>query len=200
MPDENQPNRPTLTGSQPENHQRTVEKACPYCTDKLVVLDQSSNGIFQSGTLQCETCEECFLHVRRGNAFALIHLPDFLQKRGDDFGKRPLQDRGMSEHLVHAMVCDVWPSPATAVDFGLDTLDHYAAMQRAVKQGLTAYELDRVLGNGQAITQLVAFAAPDRQSRNIKFATAYDDLLMEPAEEEQPRTHQKHKTKYTLDF
>jgi hypothetical protein len=106
----------------------------------------------------------------------------------------------MSEHLIHAMVCDVWPSPATCVDFGLDTSDHYAAMQRAVKQGLTAYELDRILGNGQAITRLVAFASPDRQFRHIKFATAYDDLPMEPPDEDQPRNHRKQKTRHTLDF
>ena len=132
MPNDNAPDRSRSSDSPADNspsNQRAEQNACPYCTEMMVSIDMHRGREFQSKTLKCETCEECFLHVRRGDASTLIHLPDFLQRRGDDLEKRPLHDRGMSEHLVHAMVCDIWPSPATTVDFGLDSTDHYAAMQ-----------------------------------------------------------------------
>ncbi len=204
MPNDNAPDRPRSAASPPDNlpplsKQRAEQYACPYCTETMVSIGMHRSKQFQSQTLKCETCEECFLYVRRGNASTLIHLPDFLERRGDDLGKRPLYDRGMSEHLVHAMVCDIWPSPATTVDFGLDSTDHYAAMQRTVQEGITSYELDRVLGSGKAITQLVNFACSDRQSRLVSFSTAYDDLPMEPPTDDHPRHHRKQNTKYTLD-
>jgi hypothetical protein len=72
------------------------------------------------------------------------------------------------------MVRDEWPSRATCVDFGLNTQGHYAAMQDAVREGLTAYELDRVLGNGRAITTLVAFATHYHRPQAVQFSTSYD--------------------------
>jgi hypothetical protein len=206
MTNDNDPNRPRTADSPqgiiPASHFDLLAMEEPYCdacqSTPLTTIDKHASRHFISWTLKCETCGECFLLTWHGSEFTQISLPHFLERRGDEPGKRPLHDCSMSEHLIHAMVCDVWPSPATAVDFGLDTPDHYAAMQRAVKQGLTTYELDRVLGSGSAISRLVAFASPNRQGRCIKFLTAYDDMPMEPSEESQPRTSRKHKAKHTL--
>ncbi len=71
---------------------------------------------------------------------------------------------------------DVWPSPATIVDFGIDTARHLGALQNAVRFGFTAYELDRVMGDGSAITKLVN-ATPKQPYGFVEFRTVYDGLL-----------------------
>lgn len=173
---------------------------CPACGDVLNTVDAYLGDDFRSHTLRCETCGECYLHVRHGQRTALIHLQDFLERRGGAPEKRPLYERKMARALVTAMLSDDWPSPATCADFGLDTDDRYRAMQKAVKAGLTAYELDRVLGDGQAITQLITFAHNDSRHCRIQFSTPYDDLPTDPAQHDHPRPHRKLTTKQHPDI
>ena len=201
----NDPNQATTTSERSSQstslgEPRPAQQACRFCADAMAPLDAQTSHAFESRTLQCETCGECYLHVRRGNESVLVHLRDFLEKRGDAPEQRPLRDRTMAENLITAMVSDEWPSPATCMDFGLDSRHQYKAMQEAVREQLTAYELDRVLGDGKAITQLVAFARPDKQLCTVEFSTPWDDMPDEPPSADEPRMHRKLRTKPTLDL
>jgi hypothetical protein len=69
--------------------------------------------------------------------------------------------------LVQAIALDIRPSPATMCDFGIKTTAHLAALQET---RATAYDLDRVLGDGQAITQLVRMGAGNR-FKHVHFET-----------------------------
>ncbi|REJ90721.1 MAG: hypothetical protein DWQ35_16095 [Planctomycetota bacterium] len=102
-------------------------------------------------------------------------MADFHLKRGDGLHQRPLDDVSMASRLVESLVQDTWPSPATIVDFGIDTDRHLGALQHAVHQGCAIYDLDRVMGDGPAITQLVRAFAHYPYGR-IEFRTAYDEV------------------------
>ncbi len=178
-----------------------TQEPCPFCKETMASIDTHC-GITNivSQTLKCETCEECFLHVRHYSASAIIHLPFFLKRRGEAPEQRPLHDWTMAENVVMAMDFDKWPSAAACVDFGLSTPNHYAAMQQAMRKGLTSYELDRVLGNGKAITELVSFTQHGEHTPTIKFSTPYDELRNETTPAAQSPVHQKRKSKLTLGF
>jgi len=183
-----------------------AQTTCQFCDGHLAAID-AHRAQFSSRTVKCETCGECYLHVSRGGRSAEIHLCDFLSRRGDAPERRTLDDRAMAEGVIRAMVSDEWPSAAACTDFGLDTPEHYAAMQRAVSQGLTSYELDRVLGDGRAITTLVDFASRDKRLAAVQFSTPYDELYgaMEPDVNHEARQHEhghlsrKLNTKSSLD-
>ena len=190
----------SLPDKQPLDKRRTAQEHCPFCETSMASIDMHRGTTFESQTLKCDKCHECFLHVRHDDVSAIVHLPKFLERRGDAPEQRPLHDRTMAQNLVSAMVCDEWPSPATCVDFGLSTPDHYVAMQQAVREGLASYELDRVLGNGKAITQLVSFARHGEHSRSVEFSTPYDELQDETISQTRPSVRHKHGNKLTLDF
>jgi hypothetical protein len=103
-----------------------------------------------------------------------IPLVNFSIKRGPHPDQRPLDDLAMAEHLVECLFLDVWPSNATVFDFGIESSRHLGALQQAVYVGATAYDLDRVMGNGWAITELVR-AACCHPYRDVVFRTVYDE-------------------------
>ena len=74
-----------------------------------------------------------------------------------------------------SLALDELPSPAAVVDYGIDSLDHLGALQHAIATGVTVYDLDRVMGDGPAITRLVR-NVPDQPYPDISFSTAYDAL------------------------
>lgn len=184
----------------PAVDERPALQFCPFCNAEIAALDDNIGDELQSQTLKCERCGECHLHVRQGVRTAVIHLRQFLERRGGAPEQRPLHERTMAQNLVTAMLSDEWPTAATCMDFGLDSDDRYKAMQRAVKAGLTAYELDRVLGDGDAITELVAFALNSKRLHTIEFTTPYDDLPADPTDDEERRLQHKLATKSQLDF
>lgn len=59
---------------------------------------------------------------------------------------------------------------AATVDFGVDTVEHYAALQRAVRGGITVEQLSAALGDGPALTELVK----DHYPSEVVFVTSYD--------------------------
>src|SRR5262249_35072172 len=78
----------------------------------------------------------------------------YLGIRGDD--REPRTVRPLPEHLIEALVLDVWPSHAACVDFGIKTTAHLGALQYAVRSdGVTAEELDEALGYGEKLQRLV---------------------------------------------
>ena len=126
-------------------------------------------------TLKCSDCEHCSLLVSWAKPPRVIHLADFHLKRGDGRG-RPLADLSMASRLVQCLERDVWPSPATITDFGIDSAAHLGALQEAVRCGCTAYDLDRVLGDGPAISELVR-CVPEQFYGPVEFKTLFDGMF-----------------------
>lgn len=134
----------------------------------LIERDQRGHAL----TLACPICRRCWLLVLQPHFQAGIALRDFHRKRGDGPYQRPLDELSMATKLVEHLVLDTWPSGAAVIDWGIETGSHYGALQHAVRSGVTEYELDRVLGDGPAITRLVR-AVPE-QPYDVEFHTAWD--------------------------
>lgn len=109
-------------------------------------------------------------------------MRDFHLKRGDGPCQRPMNDLRMAQQLFECLIWDVWPSPTTIVDFGIDSSAHLAALQYAARSGITAYDLDRVLGDGPAITRLVR-SVPDQPDMSIQFQTLHDNVIWNGVED-----------------
>lgn len=146
---------------------------CPHCSQRIEpeVLDRSGH----SRTERCLECQACWLTFEHPAISMQIALRDFHLKRGVGFTRRPLSDLGMATRLVASLHDGHWPSPATVVDFGIDSRKHLGALGYAVRYGVTAYELDRVMGDGRAITKLVG-NMPYQPFKDIRFRTVYDDV------------------------
>lgn len=141
------------------------------CGGSFRLLDQGGN----SYTIQCGECNHCSLLISRSNRLHVIRLADFHLKRGAN-GYRSMADLTMAENLVRCLLDDEMPTPAITVDFGISSSCHLGALQNAVRLGVTAYELDRVMGDGPAITQLVN-SVPAQPYGLLEFETEWDDLL-----------------------
>ena len=139
------------------------------CEAPMTVLDASGT----SETLQCVACHRCYLVTNGASGQVSIALRDFHLRRGDGDEQRPLSDLAMAEQLVQDLRADRWPSSATVIDFGIGSPVHLGALQHAVACGVTAYELDRVLGDGAAITALVQ-SVLQQPYPEVTFDTAYD--------------------------
>ncbi|WP_437191146.1 hypothetical protein [Planctomicrobium sp. SH527] len=139
----------------------------------------------QSATLACSACGRCYLKSNLPEFGELIPLRDFHLKRGDGPGQRPTNDMRMAQQLFECLVWDVWPSPATIADFGIDSSRHLTALQYAARSGITAYDLDRVLGDGPAITRLVR-SVLDQSDRSVQFETLHDNVNWSDADDEAP--------------
>ena len=148
-----------------------------HCRGEQHVLD-----VFQhSQTVQCLDCQLCTLILGHPNFDHWIPLGDFDFKRGNRPGQRSLDDLTMAQHLVDCLFRDIWPSDATILDFGIESSRHLGALQYAVYAGATAYDLDRVLGIGWTITQLVR-AARNQPYGEIEFRTVYDEWMWDDDE------------------
>lgn len=83
--------------------------------------------------------------------------------------------RPVTESLIRSILLDLPPSPAALVDFGLDGPDvtaKYGALQYGFRaEAFDSCELDAALGNGPALTALVA-----RFGCTLIFATAWDAM------------------------
>jgi len=83
--------------------------------------------------------------------------------------------RPVTQQLYQALVLDTWPSPATVVDFGIESDRHYAALQHAVIQhDVTVEELDDAACDGPALTALIR---PGNPFHGLTFTTSWDDLM-----------------------
>ncbi len=138
------------------------------CGGKLRIMDVH----IRSMTGQCSDCGHCTLIVLQDTFELGIQLTDFHRKRGPAPDKRPFADLSLASRLCDCLIQDEWPSPATVVDFGIASPKHLGALQFAVRSGITAYDLDRVIGDGPAITALV-HGIPGQPYRDVKFETEY---------------------------
>jgi hypothetical protein len=140
------------------------------CGGPLRVLDRSGHSL----TATCLVCRHASLIIEPPRFPACIHLCDFHLKRGDVPQGRPYDDLVMATKLYEDLVFDRWPSSATELDFGIDSSDHLGALQFAVQSGVTPYDLDRVIADGPAITQLV-HSVPV-QPYPVVFKTIWDGI------------------------
>lgn len=83
--------------------------------------------------------------------------------------------RPVTQNVFDSLMMDIWPRPAAICDFGIDSDEHYAALQTAIREGATINELEEALGNGAKLTALVKKFGSD-----VQFQTAYDIMLPEP--------------------
>ena len=141
------------------------------CGGAFSILDSYES----SETVQCKSCQRCQLLIRRAQFELTIPLADFHLKRGNVEWQRPIEDLSMATQLHDCLTQDMWPNSATIVDFGIESRSHLGALQHAVRSGCTAYDLDRVMGDGAAITQL-ACGIPGQPYVHIVFKTVYDNV------------------------
>ncbi|RLI48953.1 MAG: hypothetical protein DRP09_21055 [Candidatus Thorarchaeota archaeon] len=80
--------------------------------------------------------------------------------------------RPMTKDCYDLLMMDLPLRMTMVVDFGVDTPEHYSALQRAVRAGATAEELDKALGKGKLLTALVKY----HTGIDIEFETTYDKL------------------------
>ena len=138
------------------------------CGEHLVLVDRY--GL--SATLRCTICQHATLVVDSSDFQLEIKLADFHLKRGDGEDQRPLSDFEMAHSLALSARHGTWPSAASCVDFGLASRLHYEAIRDSVMRGVTPYDLDRVLGDGPAITRLVHGSTGSHW--DLEFWTPYD--------------------------
>ncbi len=131
----------------------------------------------------CDNCKHYSLAIQCDEERHLISLADFHLKRGDGPGQRPLHDLEMAQQLIQCLVDDVWPSPATVTDYGIESARHLRALQQAVWCGCTVYELDRVMGDGRAITELVHGALGPTYG-SVDFRTAHEKVASHLSEQD----------------
>jgi hypothetical protein len=115
------------------------------------------------------------LIIKHPDFRVIVVLQDFCRKRGDAPRQRSLDDRQLADSLIDSLVMDQWPSAAVVVDFGIDSPDHLGALEHALNVGVTAYDFDRVLGDGRAITCLTR-SLPRQPYPHVRFVTAYDGM------------------------
>ena len=163
----------TTKSNQKENHMTTTHLC--QCNAELKTVDSRQYKEFSSITACCIQCGRYSL-ITGCDYRIVIPLRDFHLKRGDGPNLRPLSDMTMATRFVHDLMCDKWPTPAASTDFGITSLRHYRAFQIASLFGIFAYEADRIIGDGRAITKLVDFVL-DFPVRVIKFTTPYDDFF-----------------------
>ena len=79
-----------------------------------------------------------------------------------------------SKGLFDAIMMDIMPRASVTVDFGIDSKKHYEALYYPIRSGeIDLQDLERVVGDGPAITDLVR-KSKGNPHRNITFTTSYD--------------------------
>jgi hypothetical protein len=93
------------------------------------------------------------------------------------FAEQLAQARATTRGLVTAVLADTWPSVAAVTDFGLESQRHYEALYHPIRNGeMRPAVLDAAMGFGEALTEL-AWNAPSNPHKDIRFHTAWDDML-----------------------
>ena len=95
---------------------------------------------------------------------------------------KPKPVRDLTRSVYEAVRYDCWPSSAGRVDFGLRTTKHLAFLRHSIIWGgVTLQELDAVLANGEALTDLCRRAAPNSpHAKDTVFVTEWDLMGPDP--------------------
>ena len=85
----------------------------------------------------------------------------------------------ITKRLIDGIMRDMIPNTATCIDFGIDNSDPtriFGAYQWGLKhQTFTEEELDRALGNGPALTELVN-RGDNPYGKDLTIQTIWDDM------------------------
>lgn len=88
----------------------------------------------------------------------------------------------MARRLYECLICDLWPSNATCVDYGIVSSEHLGALQWAVRQdGVTAEQLAEANGHAEKLKALIG---PMNPYRGVEFRTPWDELRTSTEEPE----------------
>jgi hypothetical protein len=86
--------------------------------------------------------------------------------------------RDTTVELLNSVLGDERLSPAARLDFGISSIEHFQALAHVIRSGtVEAAQLDAVLGNGPAISKLVA-ESPDNPHQGLEFKTVWDDVFV----------------------
>lgn len=87
----------------------------------------------------------------------------------------------VTEALLDAIAFDEWPGAAAIADFGLVTPRHFEAVYHALKNDdVTPAQLDRAVGNGPVLTELMRGAEHNpHKGSGLVFTTPWDGLTPE---------------------
>ncbi len=84
--------------------------------------------------------------------------------------------RPLTRQLYDCLVLDIWPSPATCQDFGIETTEHLGALQWAARvDDVTLEQLEEALGYGEKLNALIS---PTNPYRGVSFHTAWDEIRL----------------------
>ena len=88
----------------------------------------------------------------------------------------PLPVREVARTVFECLLLDIWPTPAGINDFGLDSTEHYGALQYAVRyHDVTVEDLDDALGDGPGLTKLIR---EDNPYHGVTFTTTWDTIMV----------------------
>jgi hypothetical protein len=145
------------------------ESKCPLCGGEV----KQDDFFVYSRTVGCIQCDHRALIISSPTIRMIIQLVNFHTERGVGLNQRPLDDLSIAEELIDCLRTNRLPSIEAIVDFGIDSSCHFRALRMAHWVGCNAYDFDRVLGDGRAITQLIQ-ATPNQCCPDIRFFTVSD--------------------------
>lgn len=122
-----------------------------------------------SCTYACDNCSRGLLAITSPKMTLLIPLVIFAYRT--DVGPREQSD--IPDDLVSAVIANHWPSLNTVCQFAIKSERHLHSLQHAVLAGVTSYDLNRVMGDGPAITALIR-GIPGQPYPETVFSTYYD--------------------------
>lgn len=94
-----------------------------------------------------------------------------------DYLEDPLRDiRQTTKNLMESIWCYDPLTPATRVDFGIDSEEHWQALRNAVRRSdISHQDLDDALGNGKKLTALVN-SVEGCNPHQVRFETSWDAI------------------------
>ena len=108
---------------------KTTDNLACSCGGSFDRIDAWEHSV----TVACERCRHASLVIDHPDFKLNVGLRDFHLKRGEGPDRRSLEDHAMATRLVECLVGRGRPSPATMVDFGIDTERHFGALEHAVR-------------------------------------------------------------------
>jgi hypothetical protein len=95
--------------------------------------------------------------------------------------------RDTTKNLIGSILLDAWPRVGAIVDFGIDSQLHYEALYYPIRNAeIAPVVLDAAMGHGEKLTELTR-TAHSNPHKDIRFHTAWDDLLGREKQDEAKR-------------
>lgn len=132
----------------------------------------------------CVECHDCTLEVATEFMRVSVPLALYFKARVDVKNETSFnQVMSAPKQLFHNLVMDTMPDELIGMLFGIESEKHLGTLQQLLRAGITEVELDRVMGDGHAITAL-AKALPHNPYGDVEFRTPFDEFRhqMKPAQ------------------